>query len=349
MAYLDNYLKARNERLGTQHKAKSRKTKQRQIIKGDRRKHVIDKVMDTLSDWRYSPFEHEGPCHTGLRSALCMEGYSWSLSNTEAGNIVGEALRLTGAKRPSWDQGQPEYLLAYDVCSGCHGPMPEDMITGGRRGRFCSDECARSFLVKRDFTSSLHASRIEASAFSLINRDRRPLRTCENCGDQYRGFSRNDHSQKYCSRNCYGQAKRKLQQQDCPICSKGFHPLHEGQVHCSWACLRQMKLEKTCVVCKQNFNAKSKKAIYCSEKCRSYHVRHGQGGEVPLVGVPRACTCQHCNVEFEVMNARPKKYCSNKCARAVEKLIRQQRNKAPQSNIIYLTAEIFDGWFKQAA
>ncbi|OWK20076.1 hypothetical protein AJ88_33085 [Mesorhizobium amorphae CCBAU 01583] len=54
------------------------------IFGADKRKHVVNQMMDVMADWRLSPFEFEGSCRAGLRSALCLAGHSWQRADDEA-------------------------------------------------------------------------------------------------------------------------------------------------------------------------------------------------------------------------------------------------------------------------
>ena len=40
------------------------------VFTGEARRHMVGKVIDVLRDWRFSPFEHEGPARAGIRTGL---------------------------------------------------------------------------------------------------------------------------------------------------------------------------------------------------------------------------------------------------------------------------------------
>lgn len=44
------------------------------IYRGEKREHMVSKIMDIMRDWRSSPFEHEGSYHHGLRSGALPAG-----------------------------------------------------------------------------------------------------------------------------------------------------------------------------------------------------------------------------------------------------------------------------------
>lgn len=347
MPYLDQFLNARNERLRVQHKAKPKP-----IIKGDRRTHVINKVMDVLSDWRLSHFENEGACRAGLRSSLCLGGNSWTASDLDAANLVAECLLLMGAERPTWDQGQPEYLIAYDECRSCRGPLPLDEIEGSRKGMFCSKECATSWLTRRDFVFAGKQSKIQEAAQAVLKRESRPLRICEGCSAEYRPYSRIVEDQRYCSHKCYALARQTIPERPCPQCNKSFRPVTNSQIHCSRACAYQRAVDRYCPGCESPFTARSMKAVYCSDRCRARVKKLASRPDGYLAGKIRTYHCLHCSEAFET-NSDKKRYCSQKCNGAAERLRmkarRQRSNVVPFVPMHMLTAEVFDGWFRRAA
>lgn len=89
-----------------------------------------------------SVFGLEGPLRAGLRAALCRQGWRWAPADLAARELLGEIFTRMGAKRPDWNEGQPEWaieagtLIERTRCANCHGPLPQD------RRKFCSDLCA---------------------------------------------------------------------------------------------------------------------------------------------------------------------------------------------------------------
>ena len=69
----------------------------------------VNRVADVLRRYDASPFEHEAACLHGLRGALCLQGWGWHHAHEEARQTVLSALDRISARRPSWEQGQPEY------------------------------------------------------------------------------------------------------------------------------------------------------------------------------------------------------------------------------------------------
>lgn len=99
-------------------------------------------TMIALRDGRIATkFAFEAAFRASLRSDLCLQGWRWDAADHAAMALTGAALARIGAKRPTWNEGQPEYvihaglLIARSRCATCHGPL-----TGDQR-KFCSSLC----------------------------------------------------------------------------------------------------------------------------------------------------------------------------------------------------------------
>ncbi len=277
MAYLDNYLKARNEAL-LRGKSRSR----RQVIKGEHRKHVISAVVDTLRDWRLSPFEYEASCHQGLRASLCASGTRWTVADLEAATIVAEGLRIIGAKRPTWEQGQREYVEPRENCAWCRNALPEDLQLGGFHTRFCSEHCARAALAQRDFETRSSADRSYGAVYEAIRRLRTEPRECRECRKLFRPKV---DSQVLCSTTCRAVSATVVPARACAQCGITFKPFvsqNSGRGRfCSVACKAtfqtQQRIERKCEFCYQPFIAASSVAKFCSKACTmtSHRIKNG--------------------------------------------------------------------------
>lgn len=134
--------------LGKRQKAQANKPKPtvRQINK-DRRKHLVDRAAEIMRSARQAGFVPtllglEGPIRHGLRSRLCLAGWTWCEADAAAVAIVEEALKRIGAQRPSPAEGQPDYaqngagaMIERTRCVRCHDPLPEGHT------KFCSQLC----------------------------------------------------------------------------------------------------------------------------------------------------------------------------------------------------------------
>ncbi|MFZ5693299.1 MAG: hypothetical protein ACOY5F_18865 [Pseudomonadota bacterium] len=166
-----------------------------------RRDAIRDKVAAILKTCEPTAFAGEGPCRAGIRASLCMAGWRWADADFAAADIVLSALNLIGARRPTWQQGQPEWTqdgalpIERENCIRCRKPLPE-----GHR-LFCSHICssahngARRRLEKREEINA--AWRAARAAWSAAQ----PERNCERCGAPYQPKR---PRQKLCRPRCTG-------------------------------------------------------------------------------------------------------------------------------------------------
>ena len=95
-----------------------------------------------------SLFGLEGPLRHAIRGDLCLQGWRWKDANIMAEDVLAEAFRRARAVRPTWAEGQPEWVIsAGDLiertrCVRCHKPLPEG------HHKFCSQPCAKSHSAK---------------------------------------------------------------------------------------------------------------------------------------------------------------------------------------------------------
>lgn len=116
------------------------KPKPKRLTKA-RKAAIREKIVIIMRAADPTPFAAEGPCRYGIRSSLCLEGWSWAEADAVAQEIVKAALNIVGAHRPTWQQGQPWWTeqgvtaIERTRCIRCHGPLPED------HRKYCSDLC----------------------------------------------------------------------------------------------------------------------------------------------------------------------------------------------------------------
>lgn len=164
-----------------------------------RRNRIIEAVAAVLSQWDTSRFQFEASCRTGLRSALCMNGWPWAVADREAADLVESALRRIGAERPSWKEGQPEWTqdgalpIERENCLRCRRPLPDG------HWKFCGRLCAKAWRYARMDRDRI----IELSAQRAAQREawsaQQPMKACRHCGIYYRPRWL---SQKYCGQSC---------------------------------------------------------------------------------------------------------------------------------------------------
>lgn len=279
----------------------------RPVMTKDKRRHVVNQVLDLMRPWNQTPFEHEGTIRHGIRSGLCLEGYDWLRSDAEAASIVSQALKIIGVPRPTWEQGQRYYADPRENCKWCYGPIAEEDMTGGRTRLFCSDVCARSAYVHWEMKDALKGSAIEREAYRAVNREKVQARECEQCKKSFTPQREKDATRfcsrrcftaslkldvaerpcqhcetmftpptsnlaaKFCGKACADAAKRVFQPKPCIMCEAVFIPKRADQNCCSQACAHRSKafrqVEKVCQCCGETFPAKRADARYCSDAC----------------------------------------------------------------------------------
>lgn len=230
--------------------------REKPIFSVGKRKHLLGKLMDEMRDWRSSPFELEGTLIHAIRSELCLRGHSWPLSSETSEGLVRQALRLLGAKRPSWDEGQPEATSSPDRCIWCAGPIEAVQGTGQLSNiRFCSVVCARSAFESKDFSRRAEQDKAYSIAARIIRQSRTKTRLCKECGAPFQPL--NDKSkQECCSQACA--AKRRSRRKPPHSVIPG------GAVVC-------------CAFCGNDFIARARNAVHCSNACRLAGKRESKG------------------------------------------------------------------------
>ena len=169
----------------------------------DRRKHLVETVVFIIrngcEEGQPSKFWCEGPMRHDVRARLCLDGWPWTDADKAAGEIMEAALRQVGAVRPSWQDGQPEYVQFASAahertrCLSCGGRLPpENKI-------FCSSNCNHNY----------HRNRHREDNAELFRAKQR-LR--------WKDWS------------------AKQPEQDCPECGTAFRPNYPGQLLCSKRC-----------------------------------------------------------------------------------------------------------------
>lgn len=256
------------------------------IFTGKARAAKVDTVLDVMRDWRLSPFELEGPTVAGIRSGLCLAGHAWRRADAEAAALVGEALRVMGAQRPSWEKGQPEYVIAREDCANCRGPLDAEAIA--RHDRFCCTECRtvmKQYRNQRYWFAAREASR---HASYIARKEGAPPRPCDWCG---RAFKPAHARTEVCSIECKN-AREKARQAEraCGNCGQRFQPSNARGMYCSRSCniaaqatrdkaMRLDRLEpRNCLECGEVFEPRTFRARLCSKACkdRGYHRRKAE-------------------------------------------------------------------------
>lgn len=168
-------------------------------LKNHRAEAIRDRLAALMRAAEPTAFALEAPARHAIRVSLIFEGWKWQDADAVAAAIVGAALALAGAKRPTWQQGQPEYTQdgyaprERERCARCAKPLPEGNY------RYCGPVCARAAKVDQN----RRRDKEERYAKELIYRaawtEKQPARQCPSCGVSFRPKRANS---KYCSREC---------------------------------------------------------------------------------------------------------------------------------------------------
>jgi hypothetical protein len=255
-------------------------------LRGVRRRHVVEKVTEILKEWRSSPFQHEAAARAGVRAGLCLEGCRWAKADLEAELIVAEGLRLIGAERPTWEDGQRRYVDRGDFCARCGRPMPDELVSGRRAQRFCSAECAAAELVDRQRKDSAMGGKVTRAAQSLVRREALPQSLCARCGQPFRPLNPGHHGkQRFCSSECFAASRVIHPEIRCLACGKSFRTRVKGggrtQKFCSEACKngygRTVEYSRICEACGASFVTKAPNGRFCSPSCKTFESKHTRG------------------------------------------------------------------------
>lgn len=161
------------------------KAKPRTLTKA-RKAELVTFAADILRNGEPTRFALEGYTRTGLRSAFCLRGWTWTEADDAAALVVSGALSRLGARRPTWRQGQPEWTQEGVIqpmrsrCIRCEGLLPE-----GRR-KFCSHLCHAAFHMDIARKEDRAASNAKIYAYRAAWSAKQPDRQCERCGASFK-------------------------------------------------------------------------------------------------------------------------------------------------------------------
>lgn len=240
--------------------------------------------MDQLRDWRFSVFEKEGAFVAGLRSGFCLQGHPWIVAQSEATALVNEALRLMGAARPTWDEGQRDYVDPRDTCRWCRGAIPAEFLVGRRNGGFCSAHCAQTAILRRNLGHVRDEARAYMDAREVVIRSRYPARECVECGKSFRPL---EPDGKFCSSACMGKSWTTRPLRQCVHCGASFRASTEDNKghFCSAECYRRhgrtTRYERKCAACGTSFVTKLSHGRCCSNRCAGFLSRVRAGHSPP--------------------------------------------------------------------
>ncbi|MFN4160124.1 MAG: hypothetical protein ACK4GO_17250 [Gemmobacter sp.] len=129
-----------------------------------RRASIVLAIVDVIrEDWiegrTTTLISHEGAIWASLRSGLCLGGMRWPDADQAAKDMLHEAFAKTGAKRPAWKEGQPEWTdqgvirETRTLCAQCDGTLEAGQKT------FCGPRCANSHRAKLAYQDNIDEAR----------------------------------------------------------------------------------------------------------------------------------------------------------------------------------------------
>jgi predicted nucleic acid-binding Zn ribbon protein len=161
---------------------------------------IVRVVAVLLRRGEPTAFRFEASARYGLRVALVLAGHSWPISDATAAYVVKRALRLIGARRPLWYEGQREYTdetatkIGRDRCVTCGRQLPQG------REKYCSKKCGNAFRAAIVDLDKREAERARKRAHWDAIRAASERRQCERCGAEFKPVG----AQRFCSRSCSG-------------------------------------------------------------------------------------------------------------------------------------------------
>lgn len=172
-------------------------------------------------------------------------------------------------------------------------------------------------------------------------------KNCKNCGKFY--WSLESKNRKYCSNECHGKYRTKINTVDCKCleCGKEFTikkslKKRDRGKFCSEKCRNISMKNRVTVVCcncgkkveKRRSNAEKAKQNFCSLPCAYEHREDKVTVE-----------CNQCGKKFKDVECKNRKYCSSKCYQKSKKLypntlemriLIKQRNKTESMHDTYI-------------
>jgi hypothetical protein len=199
------------------------------------RRNAVGRVAEILKTGEPTLFRYEADCRHKLRARMCLDGISWARADATAAEIVAEALALIGARRPSWNEGQPQWTdsgansFLHTRCARCGKPLPpqEAGFAHGRPRQHCSRSCAVGAFNDKNIDDVRAYNRAYRRALKAAA----PDSTCETCEGTFKSVKRPGRpAARFCSNACYHRGRTKNKQPD--MLSVSSHPGPDRGVHC---------------------------------------------------------------------------------------------------------------------
>lgn len=188
----------------------------------DKHRHLVETVAAVLKSGEPTHFAFEASCRHGIRSSLCLQGWGWQEADATAADIVATALNRIGARRPTWQQGQPgwteEGVLRHERthCARCRTPIPEERNSGGTPAKYCSMVCTNAakdaawYARQGEEGRARHA--VSEAARLAKKRAAMPAKPCAYCAGMFRPMPATGKRPEsiFCSPRCRNKARSKF-------------------------------------------------------------------------------------------------------------------------------------------
>lgn len=132
------------------------------------------------------------------------------------------------------------------------------------------------------------------------------IKICEQCWENFNtGYHKN---QKFCCYKCFNRRRVKVKDIKCKYCWKVFHPTGESQKYCSRKCgyNSRRKQDKVCLTCWRTFYPKKDTNKYCSRECywKSQHLNDVTCPICNKLFKPKFRWTKYCSVECRNIGRR---------------------------------------------
>lgn len=254
---------------------------------------ILDSIVRVLKSYTFSKFEYEGPCISGLRTALCLDGWSFPDADRVAREIVETGLRRIGAVRPTWGEGQPDFTGYSETgrtrCIRCATEIPEERFRFHAEVKYCDDVCQRADRDDRrgaDYQARSLAEWLAECAVRSRQKLMERARNCETCGTH---FLTRRADARYCGQACAKEGQKTIPARDCQQCGTSFRPANGGKQpgkYCSRTCQglagRKARPKRSCPACSSLFTVRYENdpQTYCSLPCSKLGRQLGRLGIV---------------------------------------------------------------------
>ena len=172
-----------------------------------RRLALVRALTRILAKGEPTKFEFEGACRHGVRARLCLLGWPWPQADDLAVLVVTQALAALAAERPTWLQGQPEYVTQQDFlrlrdsCERCGAPIEQHEF---RARRFCSALCADAARQAKLYKIHSKEKAAQRRAYWAAAKSATPKQPCAQCGELFHPTPATGSrpQSRYCSVRC---------------------------------------------------------------------------------------------------------------------------------------------------